>query len=245
MGRSHLAPEVFNCSGARHRKTWKYWPRLRPPRSISSAGSSRCWPAKSVPALPWTEPAVCFPATPLISKARSFARVTTTSSTAASGYTTQRHRSALQDFVSFMGKTDSGQSGSPSTAIDDSCCRWMRPGVEVLRPIPVFRILWASPDRASEVVFGNVRVPATKHVARRGAWLRDCARPARSRKDSSLHAPDRTLLNGLLRRCAFGPKAASAFGKPVSEQTVTQERIAESRIMIEQGAPAHPSMQLI
>jgi acyl-CoA dehydrogenase len=41
------------------------------------------------------------------------------------------------------------------------------PGVEVLRPIPVFGF-YGVPDRASEVVFSNVRVLATNMLLGEG-----------------------------------------------------------------------------
>lgn len=43
------------------------------------------------------------------------------------------------------------------------------------------------------------------------------------------------LVERTLEKMCVRTRSRIAFGKPVSEQTVTQERIAESRIMIEQA----------
>ena len=89
----------------------------------------------------------------------------------------------------FMGKTD---PDNPDRHRQQSMILvpMDTPGVKVLRPLPVFGF-YGVPDRASEVVFDNVRVPADQHAARRGPRLRDRAGPARPRPHPSLHAADR------------------------------------------------------
>ena len=73
-----------------------------------------------------------------------------------------------------------------------------------------------------------------EHDPRRGARLRDRAGPARTRPHPPLHARDRRR-RARARGHVPAREARVAFGKPIAEQTVTLERIAESRIAIEQA----------
>ncbi len=132
----------------------------------------------------------------------------------------------------FMGKTD---PESPDRHRQQSMILvpMDTPGVEVLRPIPVFGF-YGVPDRASEVVFSDVRVPATNMLLGEGRGFEIAQGrlgPGRIHHCMRLIG----LAERTLEKMCVRTKGRVAFGKPISEQTVTQERIAESRIMIEQS----------
>ena len=228
MGRSFLAPEVFNCSAPdtgnmevlaryaspEHQERW-----LKP----LLAGEIRSCFAM-------TEPKVASSDATNIES--SIARVGDHYVINGHKWYTTNATDPRCKIAIFMGKTD---PDNPNRHQQQSMILvpMDTPGVTVKRSIPVFGF-YGMPDRASEVLFENVRVPADHLLLGEGRGFEIAQGrlgPGRIHHCMRLIGMAERALERMCRRSL----GRVAFGKPVAEQGVTVERIALARIMIEQN----------
>ncbi len=131
-----------------------------------------------------------------------------------------------------MGKTD---PGNPDRHRQQSMVLVPRrtPGVTVVRHLPVFGFDDA-PHGHAEVGFEDVRVPADHLLLGAGRGFEIAQGrlgPGRIHHCMRLIGLAERALEKMCKRV----KSRVTFGRPISEQTVTQERIADARIGIDQA----------
>ncbi|HXT09442.1 MAG TPA: acyl-CoA dehydrogenase family protein [Roseiarcus sp.] len=228
MGRSHLAPEVFNCSApdtGNMETILRYGTQAQKDRWLKPllAGEIRS-------AFAMTEPDV----------ASSDATNVESSIVRDGGdyvingrkwYTTGA-TSPRCEIIIFMGQTDP-QNPDRHTRQSMILVPKDTPGVRVVRSLPVLGF-YGVPDRASEVTFTNARVPVDNILLGEGRGFEIAQGrlgPGRIHHCMRLIGLSERVLERICRRA----ERRVAFGKPIAEQTVTLERIAESRIKIEQA----------
>lgn len=132
----------------------------------------------------------------------------------------------------FMGKTD---PDNPNRHLQQSMIVVPRdtPGVTILRHLPVLGFDDA-PHGHAEILFENVRVPVSNILLGEGRGFEIAQGrlgPGRIHHCMRLIGLAERALEKMCKRTL----GRVAFGKPIAEQTVTLERIAEARIMIDQA----------
>jgi len=228
MGRSLFAPEIFNCSApdtGNMETLLRYGTDEQKERWLTPllAGEIRS-------AFAMTEPEVA-----------SSDATNISSSIVRDGdeyvlngrkwYTTNATSPACKVII-FMGKSD---PDGPDAYRRQSMILVPRdtPGVQVIRALPVLGF-YGAPDRAAEVVFENVRVPASNMLLGEGRGFEIAQGrlgPGRIHHCMRLIGLTERILERMCRRA----EQRVAFGRTLSEQSVTLERIAESRILIDQA----------
>ena len=227
MGRSHLAPEVFNCSApdtgnmevlARY-GTPEQQERWLSPLLAGEIRSSFAMTEPDVASSDATniESSIVRDGDEYVVNGRKW-------------YTTNATDPRCQIII-FMGKSDPDH---PDRHRQQSMILIPKdtPGVHVIRPLPVFNF-YGMPDRASEVQFTDVRVPVANILLGEGRGFEIAQGrlgPGRIHHCMRLVGLAERALEMMCRRTQH----RVAFGRPVAEQGVTLERIAEARIAIEQ-----------
>ena len=228
MGRSGMAPEIFNCSApdtGNMEVLLRYGTQEQQERWLAPllAGEIRS-------AFAMTEPAAA---------SSDATNIETSIMRDGDGYVVTGHKwftTGATDprctFMIVMGKSDPDapdrhqQQSMIIVPLD-------APGVRVVRPLPIFGYL-GTLDKASEVVLEAVRVPAENMLLGEGRGFEIAQGrlgPGRVHHCMRLIGLAERALERMCRRADL----RTPFGAQLSEQTVTLERIAEARMQIEQA----------
>jgi len=129
----------------------------------------------------------------------------------------------------FMGKTDPNAARHLQQSM--ILVPMDAPGVNVVRPLTIFGYD-SAPHGHGEVLFENVRVPVSNILLGEGRGFEIAQGrlgPGRIHHCMRLIGQAERALELMCKRTL----ERTTFGKPVAERTVTRERIAEARIMID------------
>jgi len=228
MGRSLFAPEVFNCAApdtGNMETILRYGTEPQKERWLKPllAGEIRSSFAMTEPDVASSDPTNL--ASLIVRDGDSYVI------NGRKWYTTGATDPRCQIII-FMGKSD------PANAVAHHRQSMIliprnTPGVRIIRALSVFGF-YGVPDRAAEVVFENVRVPATNMLLGEGRGFEIAQGrlgPGRIHHCMRLIGMCERVLERMCRRA----EKRFPFGRALAEQTVTLERIAQGRIMIEQA----------